>query len=194
MRTVAGTGHRPATRTNPDGITPAQMPWVRAKCRAGLLWLRDEHGTEEVWSGMALGFDLALAAAAVDLGMPLRAVIPFESQPDVWRDPRDIAEWRRLRAAAASEIVCGPNPTSKQQAVALLHGRNDELLKADGIFACWDARKRAGGTYSAVRKARDRGVPVVHIDPAAQVVCGIGCPRITSIAKPQSEQSSLFDT
>ncbi|GAA0719248.1 hypothetical protein GCM10010199_23700 [Dactylosporangium roseum] len=187
MRTVAGTGHRPATRTNPDGITPAQMPWVRAKARAGLLWLAEHHDTEEVWSGMALGWDLVLASAAVDLGIPLRAVIPFESQPEVWRDPRDVAEWRRLRAAAESEIVCGPNPTSNQHAAALLHGRNDELLRAEGLFACWDARKRSGGTHSAVKKAARLELPVVHLDPAAQVVCGLGCSCVETL-KP----STLF--
>ncbi len=48
LHAVAGTGHRPATRNNPDGITAVQLPWVREKCRAGLLWLRAEHGTVEV--------------------------------------------------------------------------------------------------------------------------------------------------
>lgn len=181
LHAVAGTGHRPATRTNPDGVTAARIPWVREKCRAGLLWLRAEHGAVEVWSGMALGWDLILAATAVELGFPLRAKVPFLSQPARWPDETDRAEWRRLVALAVSVDVAGPNPQSKRDAVVLLHRRNDELLKADGMFALWDARKRLGGTFSAVSKAARAGLPVVHLDLGEQAVCGIGCPCVASL-------------
>lgn len=183
LRTVAGTGHRPATRNNPDGLTPAQLMWVRGKCRSGLLWLREQHGTVEVASGMALGFDLELAATAVELGFPLRAVLPFESQPDRW-PAAERAEWRRLVDAAWTVELVGPNPKSGREAVILLHARNDRLLQADGLFACWDATKRSGGTYSAVVKAARAGLPVVHVDLAVPRVCGLGCRCVSDSKKP----------
>ncbi|MGI5247535.1 hypothetical protein [Dactylosporangium sp. CA-139066] len=180
MHTVSGTGHRPATSRDPDGLTPAQLPWVQAKARAGLEWLAAEHGTEEVWSGMALGWDLILAAAAVDLGLTLRAHVPYQSQPDRW-EAEDQAEWSRLVTLAASVHLYGRNPAFKREAVALLRARNDGLLKADGLLACWNAAKRSGGTFSAVKKAARRGLPVVHLDPARQVVHGPGCSCIEGL-------------
>lgn len=192
LRTVSGTGHRLATRTNPGGITPEQLPWVREKCRAGLLWLRDLHCTVEVWSGMALGWDLILAATAVELGFPLRAKVPYLSQSDRWPDEKDRAEWRRLVDLAVSVDMTGPNPASKREAAILLHRRNDALLKADGMFALWDAAKRTGGTFSAVKKAAKGGVVTIHLDPALRRVCGVNCACITSLRPSRANQSSLF--
>lgn len=186
---VSGTGHRPATRKHPDGITAAALPWVREKARAGLLWLQRKRGTTDVHSGLALGFDTILAQAALDVGMALHAHIPFEAQAERW-PTSDRREWQRLRDAAATVTVYGPDPLelvlthpditdAYVAAVRLLHARNDGLLDAAQggvVFACWNAQKRTGGTASAVRKAAQRGLPVLHIDPVTRTVHLPGCP------------------
>ncbi len=177
---VSGTGHRPATRKDPDGITPAALPWVKEKARAGLLWLQREHRTTDVHSGLALGFDTVLAQAALDVGMALHAHIPFPQHPAVWPEP-DQVEWWRLVGLATTVKTYGAT-----YCVRLLHIRNDGLLDAahDGVvFACWNAQKRTGGTASAIRKAVKRGLPILHIDPAARTVHAPGCPCVAVLRR-----------
>lgn len=165
-RTLSGTGHRPLSRTNPDGLTEPQLVWVRERCRAALPWLVAEHGVTEVWSGFAAGLDLVLAAASFNAGVPFVAHIPYLSQPIGW--PREWSgEWIRLRSIATREVIYGPNPTSKWQAVQLLDKRNDGLLEADALLGCWSGRRK-GGTWNAIEKAQDLGLPGVLLDPVAR--------------------------
>lgn len=165
MTSVAGTGHRPATRKDPDGLRPDDMPWLREKARAGLEWFA-ERGATSVWSGLALGWDMILGAAAVDLGLDLHAHIPYESQPALW-SPEPRGEWARLRAAAVREVVYGPDPQDHDQATALLKKRNLGLMRADSVFACWTGRRR-GGTWSAIVMAQRLGRLGVHLDPSTR--------------------------
>jgi hypothetical protein len=164
----AGTGHRVATRKNPDGLTEPQLRWVREELRTGLHRLSRQQKIE-LWVGMALGFDMELGAAAFDLGIPFVAHIPYESQPMLW-PPVAQAEWIRLRSVAVREVVYGDNPGDRWTAVQLLHARNDGLLEADRLLGCWDARKRKGGTFSAIEKAQRLGLAGVHLNPATRTV------------------------
>jgi hypothetical protein len=165
---VSGTGHRPATPKDPSGLTEPQLRWLREQLSEGLDRLA-RQGPIEVLSGMAAGFDLALAAVAFELGVPLHAHIPYLSQPMGW-PPAVRAEWVRLRSVAASEVIYGPNPGSRWQAVKLLHARNDGLLKTDRLLAGWDATKRRGGTWSAIVKAQRLGLAGIHLDPVTRTV------------------------
>jgi hypothetical protein len=164
----SGTGHRIATRKNPDGLTDPQLRWVREQLRTGLHRL-SQQGPIVVLTGMALGFDMELGAAGFDLGIPFEAHIPYESQPMLW-PPAAQAEWLRLRSVATREVVYGNNPGNRWTAVKLLHARNDGLLEADRLLGCWDARKRKGGTWSAIEKAQRLGLAGIHLDPATRTV------------------------
>lgn len=166
--TVAGTGHRPASRRNPDGLHPRDLAWLREKARVGLDWFAHDCGTNLVRSGMALGWDLILARAAADVGLPLHADIPYESQPSLW-SPHLRREWETLRAAAISETVWGPNPESYAQACELLDRRNQGLLQADALFAAWSGRQR-GGTFNALSDAQRMLKPGVHLEPGSRRV------------------------
>lgn len=176
MSSVAGTGHRPTTRKDPDGIRPQDMEWVREKARAGLTYLA-ERGTTEVWTGMALGFDLTLARAALSLGLPVVAHIPYPNQADRWSDEQR-AEWEYVRARVADEVIYGREVFDHESATALLKERNRGLIQADAVFACWTgqlvgerwAGRRRGGTWSAVAMAQRAGRSGVHICPATRRV------------------------
>jgi hypothetical protein len=166
----SGTGHRIATRKNPDGLTDPQLRWVREQLRNGLHRLK-QHGPIEIHSGMACGYDLCLAAVAFELQIPFVTHVPYESQAMGW--PSDtVAEWLRLRSVAVHEVpYSATNPGDRREAVRMLHARNDGLLKvADRLLACWVATKRKGGTWSAVEKAQRLGLAGVHLDPAARTV------------------------
>lgn len=167
---VSGTGHRPCKRDCPpactEHLTAAGYAWLRAEQRRVVLKLKREHGTKVIVSGMALGFDMGLAHAALDMGLELWAYAPFPQQPDRW-PPVLRAEWNLLRERATRVHYTGDAAgASYQQVVALLHQRNDEMLRDSvAVYAGWIAGKRRGGTASALRKAVRLGRPVVWSDP-----------------------------
>lgn len=61
------------------------------------------HGVTEIITGMARGWDLKIARAADDAGVPYIAALPFPGQTKGWRD-EDIAEFDRA-LDRASQIV-----------------------------------------------------------------------------------------
>jgi hypothetical protein len=143
--------------------------WTRTNLDQCAVWLREKAGTVTAVSGLARGFDLWWGAAAVRAGLDLWAMIPFEEQPDGWKDV-DQAEWRRLRAAAARETVVGALAGAadrRRRAIDLYHARNDAMLEvADAVVTGWEPHRRSGGTHSALLKAARRGMPGIHLDPA----------------------------
>jgi hypothetical protein len=54
-------------------------------------------------SGMALGWDLAVAKACTILGVPFLAAVPFAGQENIW--PRESKELYHELLAQASEVV-----------------------------------------------------------------------------------------
>lgn len=162
---VAGTGHRE--------LDAGATAWCREKIPAAARWLRDECGTRIIISGMARGFDLMWAAAALDAGLELWAYIPFKEQADKW-NRADKAEWWRLRFRAKVTILgeIDPELPSKRRSSAvnaLLFARNDAMLRdADAVLAVWDATRRTGGTYGAIKKAGALRLSGVHLDPVAR--------------------------
>src|SRR6478609_5888932 len=97
---IAGTGHR-----------PDKLGGYENRTRLALGGLATEYLAQKrpdlVISGMALGWDQALAGAAVALEIPFLAIIPFEGQERKW--PEDArARYKRLLAAATEVIVTSP--------------------------------------------------------------------------------------
>lgn len=141
------------------------------------------QGVDMFISGGAQGFD-QLAFWAVDrtkratnqpCGNVTNAVyIPFEHQPDRWRDvglfgKREYACMRR-RADIARVLFDDPDPRDFSQAVKRLHGRNHAMvadadiviaLLVDGVHTDWEHVK--GGTCECVRYARSQNKPVIAI-------------------------------
>lgn len=165
--TVAVTAHR--------RLPTDTLGWVQLKVDRAAVWLRDEHNTEVAVSGMALGGDQMWARAALSAGLSLHAYVPFPQQADVWTSSQR-KEWRRLLELAERVVTCGdlagiPEGRRRAEAVRLLYARNDRMLDdADAVLAVLDSTATTGGTVSAVRKAEQRGLPIVHIDPAGRTV------------------------
>ncbi|HLL69101.1 MAG TPA: hypothetical protein VK453_25800 [Micromonosporaceae bacterium] len=171
---VAATGHR--------RLPPDSLPWLKAELRRVAAKLRDEHGTTVGISGMALGADMEWADAVLAAGLDLHAYVPFEGQELLW-PPKAQERWQNLIAKAAVVRVLADAPAGHREAVRLLHARNDAMLQASvAVVAVWSPDERAGGTFSAVKKATRRGLPVVHLDPVALVVHGPGCRCVATLA------------
>lgn len=69
--------------------------------------LMRERGATEIITGMARGWDLAVARAAFDTGIPYCAAIPFPEQPNLWAEA-DQVEWAWAVKRASRQIVVGP--------------------------------------------------------------------------------------
>lgn len=169
--TIGGTGHRP------QHLNPAGRHWAQHESARIAVKLRDHHGCTTAISGLALGWDMWWAHAALDAGLVLWAHIPYLSQPDRW-NPAEHKMWGELRRQAGKETVYGPNPRSRGEAVRLLHARNGGMISASDAMAClWDRTKRSGGTWNAIQKIYAAGLPAIHLDPGRRTV-RLGLPAI----------------
>lgn len=131
---VAGTGHREIA------LPPARLVNSIAE-RLHML------GAKRVISGMALGWDMALAEAALLLDIPLTAAVPFPAQPDLW--PQDQRERYRAIIGRAENVVT----LSKYTALSAYEKRNRWMIdSADFVLAYWDGSLN-GGTANAIRYA-----------------------------------------
>lgn len=149
--------------------------WTRAELARAARWLR-ERGTRVGVSGLARGGDTWWAEAVLDAGLQLWLSIPFEEQCTPW-PKRQQARWRELRAAASRERVVGRLPEglpAKARSAAvnkLLFQRNAHLVGAvNALVAVWEPGRLDGGTTGALILAARRGLPGVHLDPAARRV------------------------
>ncbi len=170
--TVCGTGHRQ--------IAQADMRWLHAEILRVLAKLEGDHGMTEVVSGMALGFDQQLAEMALVCNLRLHAVPPFPSQFAAWPEPQQ-NHWHELIMMAAEitpASVRDPDFANPRQVAAMLHARNDTMLKmsqaviaaADLTKLKWKNDRVVGGTWSCVEKAKNKGMPIIWMDPRARTV------------------------
>jgi len=94
---IAGTGHRP-NKLSGYGSEASKKLFHLARHAL------NELQPDGVISGLALGWDTALADAALDLRIPLTAAIPFEGQQSRW--PADSqTNWQWLVDSAAYTII-----------------------------------------------------------------------------------------
>ena len=104
-RTIAGTGHRPQKL---GGFGETANSTLRRFARAWLEILAPERGI----SGMALGWDQALAAAAVDLAIPFVAAVPFASQAVKWARS-GLSRCRFLPCSSSHGTFVGSRPYAR---------------------------------------------------------------------------------
>lgn len=140
---VAGTGHRP------DRLGGYSEP-VRRRlvefASSRLSSIAKESEIAVVISGMALGWDQALAEAALSLGLRVVAAVPFDGQDATW-PPESRRRYRDLLAKTTIHTVCiGPYKAWKMQA------RNEWMVdRADVLLALWNGLP--GGTGSCMSYA-----------------------------------------
>lgn len=148
---VAGTGHRP-DKLGGHGV----------QTRLALGGLATEYLSqtqpEKVISGMALGWDQALAGAAVALRIPFIAAVPFEGVEQHWPTEAQARFHRLLAAAAEVVFVCDAQGPFKRA----FQVRNEWMVdRADRMVALWDGSW--GGTFNCVRYAEKKGVPIDNL-------------------------------
>lgn len=149
-KVYCGTGHRPSKL---GGYGARAFARLVAVARGAL----ERDRPDEVISGMALGWDMALAQAALDLGIPLRAAVPFAGQESRW-PAESQTQFARLIAAASTVVIVSPGGYS----AAKMQTRNEYMVRESGlVLALFDGTP--GGTANCLRFAQAHGTPIRNL-------------------------------
>lgn len=156
MTRIGVTGHR--------DIPAAAMQSVRTGIRAELAGLAGRAGqagagSVEALSCLAAGADQLFAATALELGLPVTAVIPGMDYEDSLGGQEARAAFRHLLKSCTTRVDLPVEPTHEDAYYAAGCWIVDH---ADRLVAVWDghtARGR-GGTGDIVEYALRSGVPV----------------------------------
>jgi uncharacterized phage-like protein YoqJ len=148
---VAGTGHRLSK-------LGGYAPWAHELLVELLKEILAVLKPAKVISGMALGFDQALARAALELGIPLIAAIPNKSQPSQW--PAESQQVYRDLIAQAERVVdiSGGNAYADWQ----MQARNVHMVDSCNLLlALWGGSP--GGTANCVTYAKRKGKRTLNV-------------------------------
>lgn len=146
---IAGTGHRP---NKLGGYSPAAHAHRLELATNELKRLKPDI----VISGMALGWDQALAQAAANLEIKFWAYLPFLGQDAVWPAESRI-RWHHLCALAEKTRIVSPGGYS----TAAMQARNQAMVDdCDQVLALWDGT--SGGTANCVRYAKTVNKPIIN--------------------------------
>lgn len=113
---------------------------------------------DRVITGMALGMDMAAAEAALSLGIPFVAAIPFVGQENMW--PQEAREhYYRLLSEAFLEEVVSPGGFSDDA-----YKKRNEFIVANShrMLVLHDGSPRSG-TGHCVGLAISRSLPVENV-------------------------------
>lgn len=151
---VAGTGHRPDKLGGYDHKTFDRLVVVAAR------WLEEQEtkqvgSIEYVISGMALGWDQAIAQASIELRIPFDAYIPFKGQELRWPRTSQQFYYALMSSARHVKIV-----SSGGYAGWKMNKRNEAMVDmCTDVLALWNGQQ-SGGTANCIRYAELRKRPI----------------------------------
>ena len=109
-----------------------------------------------VISGMALGADQAAAEAALGLGIPVTAAVPFTGQESKWPAASQ-ARYREMLAGCTVIVV-----SEGGYSTAAMQRRNEWMVDhADLLLTLWNGS--SGGTRNCVDYAHRVGRNIIHL-------------------------------
>ena len=146
---LAGTGHRPEKLGGYGWAARQRVTAFAVKQLA-------RHKPDLVITGMALGWDQALAIAARDLSIPYWAAIPFRGQEAAWPQSAQDLHAELLRDAAGKTIVSEGAWSAEKMQI-----RNVWMAdRGHQVLALWNGT--SGGTRNCVDYTMRRGKPVIN--------------------------------
>lgn len=155
---VAVTGHRPDKLGGYSDIATSRLKQFALETLA-------KYQPSEVITGMALGWDQAIAGAAYALGIPFLAFVPFIGQEGKWPKESQL-EYRRLLELAELVYVVSSGGYSSDK----MHTRNRAMVDhCDSLIALWNGS--VGGTSNCHGYAVVHGRNVINVWPEWQEFC-----------------------
>lgn len=150
---LAATGHRP-DKLGGYPVTEKEFN-ILADVAAEAI---EEINPDAVITGMALGWDMAVAEACCFLKLPYIAAVPFVGQESRWNSVDKRRYRSYLERARQVEVVCEGN-----YAPWKMHHRNKWMVdRADRMLALYDGQT-GGGTSSCVEYAVVRERPITNV-------------------------------
>jgi uncharacterized phage-like protein YoqJ len=150
---LAGTGHRPPRLGLKYDIESNRKltHFVRD-------YLTEIERPELVVSGMAQGFDQALAHAAVLEGLPLLAAIPFDGHSSIWPDSAK-RRYEAILSRATQVVVVCPGGAAPAKFIA----RDIFMVDlASRVVALYDGNRK-GGTAKTVKYSQTSDKPIDNL-------------------------------
>jgi uncharacterized phage-like protein YoqJ len=147
---VAGTGHRPNKLGGFNNVAYLRLVAIAER------WIRNNNPSKII-SGMAQGWDQALAQAAVNCGIPFICALPFKGQENKWSYKSQRYYNKLLSKADEVIYVCdeGYEPYKMQI-------RNEWMVdNCDIVLAMWDGT--TGGTLNCLKYAYANQIEVVNL-------------------------------
>lgn len=144
---VAATGHRPKDIDEPFGV-------VQIKARVKLQYA----GATRLICGMADGFDLLAAQAAMELGILITAARPWTNH----KVPKDWQEIYEQVLAYADKIVV-VTEAETYPGNWVMHKRNEWMVDNCDVVMAYYNGKESGGTFACRNYAKKVGKPVANI-------------------------------
>jgi uncharacterized phage-like protein YoqJ len=149
---IAGTGHRPDKLGGYDPHTSLKVARLAVR-------VLEHYQPQLVISGMAQGWDMALAQAAVSLKIPYHAYVPFNGHHLVWPSATK-AYYRALLARAEVLEVCSAGDYTPRA----MQIRNQRMVnKCDFLAALWNGSP--GGTANCLSYATFTNTPFINFWP-----------------------------
>lgn len=138
---VAGTGHRPDRLGGYGDQAREEVEDFALEEIAAL-------NPRIVITGMALGWDQAIALAAMELGIRFWAYLPFEGQEDKWPENAKRRFEKILNRAEKVVIVCSGSyePWKMQE-------RNERMVDDCTLLSALYNGEKDGGTFNCVTYA-----------------------------------------
>ncbi len=154
--TIGITGHRHLKNQQTENF-------ARRKIRELLIQYLALYPQINALSALAEGADTIFAQEALNLGIPLTAVIPFTKYEDDFSNPDALKQFRQLLSKCQN--IVNLNHTDRSDD-AYLEAGIWIVDHCDLLFAVWDGKPAAGkgGTGDVVNYAISEKVPVIHVD------------------------------
>ena len=153
---VTGTGHRPqdiaayTSKGFPALVDVAVQMIVASKATL-------------VIAGGAIGWDTALAAATLLLGLPLVLAVPFPGHEGRWRAPDQTLYKEHAAQAEAVVFISEETPGNDMDAlVSYMEARNAFMVDHSQLVLAFWSGKQKGGTANCVRYAKRVDVKIVN--------------------------------
>lgn len=143
MKKYAVTGHRPDKLFT---SFPYSMENYEKLRKFAQMVVQQLPKDAVVISGMALGWDMAIAEACTDLGIPFIAYVPCRGQENVWRDDRWKSKYHALLALAMEVKIL-----EEKYTYGCMNRRNAAMSDdCDELISLWNGDLK-GGTFDCIK-------------------------------------------